>query len=360
MTPDPSEEAGKLRAALLRAMPVTRMLDYGMDHWDAMTLSQAPAESPWDQVAVTLADQQLQRAERAERQGDHETAVACYRRGTAALVFAQMAFNQDTATKRDLYGRLGTAYESAARLDRTLRVTRLRVPHAGSSCHAWMVRPVHAPDVGAAVLVVGGQSGWGPAFHRQAEALAHRGLTVVLLELPGQGETRMVHGLHLDGDVGEAFSAAFDAVRDAAGVERFGTWGNSLGGLLAARAALHDPRVSACCVNGAPSRPEPAPYRTAREQSQAMLGVSTDEEVGAVFRRLWVDPTVHRTDASMLVLHGERDPLVTLQDQEPFLAISEDATLRVWDDGEHTVYNHSAERTDLVADWFRSRLECDR
>lgn len=359
MPDDPTDEATKARAALLRAMPVTRMLDYGMDHWDAVALAQAPAESPWDEVAAALADQQLERAEAAELREDHETAVACYRRGTAALVFAQMATNHDAPSKLDLYTRLGTAYESAARLDPSLHISRHRIAHAGSHCHAWLVRPVHAPDVRAAIVVVGGQSGWGPAFHRQAEALALRGVTAVLLELPGQGETRMTHGLHLDGDVGSAFSAVIDAVRDLTGIERFGTWGNSLGGLLAARAAVHDARVAACCVNGAPARPEPAPYRTAREQSQAMTGVSTDEEVGEVFRQLWIDPARDRTDAAVLVLHGERDPLVTLADQEPFLAITKDSTLKVWDDGEHTIYNHSAERTDLVCDWFRSRLEAD-
>lgn len=30
--------------------------------------------------------------------------------------------------------------------------------------------------------------------------------------------------------------------------------------------------------------------------------------------------------------------------------------LQVWDDGEHTIYNHADERNDLVADWFADRL----
>jgi hypothetical protein len=42
-SPDETEDAAKQRAALLRSMPLTRMLDYGMDHWDATELTGAPA-----------------------------------------------------------------------------------------------------------------------------------------------------------------------------------------------------------------------------------------------------------------------------------------------------------------------------
>ncbi|WP_158897336.1 alpha/beta hydrolase family protein [Streptomyces hygroscopicus] len=207
------------------------------------------------------------------------------------------------------------------------------------------------------MVIVGGQSGWGPAFHQQAEALARRGLSAVLLEAPGQGDTRMAGGLHLDGNVDRAFSAALDAVRARTGYDgRYGVWGHSFGGLLAARAAVHDSRFGACCVNGAGAKPEPLPFRTAREQSRALLGVDTDDEAAAVFRTLWLDPAVERTSAALLVLHGGNDPLVSLDQQKVFLGLSARATLRVWDDGDHTVYHHAAERTEFVCDWFRAQL----
>ncbi|MNT82280.1 hypothetical protein D3C72_2219920 [compost metagenome] len=37
-------------------------------------------------------------------------------------------------------------------------------------------------------------------------------------------------------------------------------------------------------------------------------------------------------------------------------ATNPDVTLRVWEDGEHTIYNHASERTAFVADWFAQRL----
>lgn len=354
---EPTEHQAKQRAAMLRSMTMTRMLDYGMDHWDATQLVRAAPMEPWEDVAAGLADSQLQRGRAAAGRGDRETAVSCYRRATAALVFAQMAFNSDAPAKRSLYERMSRTYQEAADLDDALRVERLAIPFAGSHCNAWLVRP-RTGRPGPVVVVVGGQSGWGPAYHPQAESLARRGLSTVLLEAPGQGETRIVGGLYLDDRADEAFSATLDVLRSRMGLEGpFGVWGNSFGGLLAARAAVRDARFEACCVNGAPSRPEPAPFRTAREQSQALLGVDDDEDVASIFRRLSLDPAVDRMAASLLVLHGGADPLIRLEQQQPFLEMSGDSVLRVWEDGEHTIYNHSAERTEFVGDWFRAQLD---
>ncbi|QJU56309.1 prolyl oligopeptidase family serine peptidase (plasmid) [Herbiconiux sp. KACC 21604] len=351
-----TDDAGKARSALRRAMPVTRMLDYGMDHWDATHLTAAPDHEPWDQVASALGEAQVARAEHAARRGDTETAVAGYRRATAAFYFAQLAFNSDTERKRLLYDRLSETYQAAARFDRRLRIDRLSIPWGGGSCAAWLVRP---PGVESAptVVIVGGQSGWGAAFHQQAAAFAERGLSTLLLEAPGQGETRMRGGLHLGSDVDGAFSAALDAIEAFGGASgRFGIWGNSFGGLLAARAAVHDRRFAACCINGAAATPVPLPYRAAREQTHALLGVQSDDAAERILRALWLSPPVDRTDAAVLIVHGDADPLVSREQQEVFLGLSDRAELRVWDDGEHTIYNHSAERTEVICDWFRARL----
>ena len=353
--PARSEDALKARAALHRSMPVTRMLDYGMDHWDAVHLTAAPAEAPWHEVAAGIADAHQARADAAARDGDVETAVAAYRRASAALNFAQMSL-PDGELRRTLYAGLTSLYQSAADLDSDLRVQRMQVPFRGSSCTAWLVRPrTDLPH--PVVVIVGGQSGWGPAYHLQAQAFARRGLATVLLEAPGQGETRMSGGLHLDGGVQGVFSATVDVMQDLTGYDGpFGVWGNSFGGLLAARAAVFDERFGACCVNGAAPAPVPLPFRAMREQSYALLGVSSDEEVGEIFRQLWLEPPTHRMSASLLVVHGGKDPLVTQEQQEGFLGLSEDARMLIWEDGEHTIYNHSAERTDVVCDWFRAHL----
>jgi alpha-beta hydrolase superfamily lysophospholipase len=62
--------------------------------------------------------------------------------------------------------------------------------------------------------------------------------------------------------------------------------------------------------------------------------------------------------APLLVLHGGADRLVGEDEQLRFLDGADPATsaLRVWPDGEHTLYNHAAERNALTADWFADVL----
>lgn len=350
------EDLVKVREVQLLAMPITRMLDYGMDYADALALSRTPPEVTWAASAAALAEQQLARAGEARAAGRMVTAAACFRRAAANFAFAQMAFNADNAEKIELYRRLTDAYAAAADADPDLNVDRVEVPAGSSASLGWLVQPLDRPVAGV-VLIIGGQSGWGASYHLQAEALAKRGLAALLLEVPGQGATRLFNGLHLDASVDGVFSAALDLLGDRDDVgHRFGVWGNSFGGLLAARAAVHDDRILACCVNGADLRPVPFPFRTAQEQAAALTGAQSDDEVEAILRTLWLSPPADRINAPLLVIQGGMDPLCSLDQAKEVCQLSDDAILRIWDGGEHTIYNHSAERTEVVTDWFAAML----
>jgi alpha-beta hydrolase superfamily lysophospholipase len=266
------------------------------------------------------------------------------------LLFAQMAFNFDDARKRSLYDAFTDAVGHAAALaDPPWQ--RVEIPFAGGHLTGWLLRPAAAP-VGAVVLF-GGQSGWGAAYLPQADALVRRGMAVLLAEGPGQGESRLRHGILLDVDVRAAYSAFVDRALTVA--PRVGLWGNSLGGLYAATTAASDHRVSAVCVNSAPAQPRLQRFRTFTEQAAAMLGTSDPAAIQANFDRIAFRPGVDRIECPLLVLHGDADPIVRLEQQQPFLDAAHDATLRVWEDGEHTIYNHAQERTAYVSDWFADK-----
>ena len=89
-----------------------------------------------------------------------------------------------------------------------------------------------------------------------------------------------------------------------------------------------------------------------------MQGTNDQERLQSNYVRLQFDPSRHTIACPVLVLHGGRDSLVTLDEQRIFFKGTSHpkATLRVWEDGEHTIYNHSAERTAFVADWFAEQL----
>ncbi|MET0455886.1 MAG: dipeptidyl aminopeptidase, partial [Mycobacterium sp.] len=87
------------------------------------------------------------------------------------------------------------------------------------------------------------------------------------------------------------------------------------------------------------------------------LGSDDAGRIAANFERLAYDPRRQPLQCPVLVLHGGADVLFDLEAQQPFLdGAGVDQTLRVWPDGDHTIYNHCQERTAFVADWFADKL----
>lgn len=350
-------EISLMTLALQRAMSLTRLLDCGMDYADATALHARTSNGEqWDAVAEALAAAQFARAALAADAGHLFTAADAQANGIAALLFAQMAFNDDVPRKRSLYAQLSGATRRLADWS-DKAIERVELPFAGAQLIGWLVRPCAKPVRGT-VIVFGGQSGWGLAYWPVARALAARGLATLLAEGPGQGETRLEQGIFLDVDVTAAYRRFVDHVTADATLGRAGIWGNSIGGLWAASTAAADPRIAACCVNGALASPTLLPFRTFVEQAAAMLGNDDPDAITANFARLRFEPRRESIGCPLLVLHGGDDPLIRLEDQQPFLdaAQAENATLKIWPDGEHTIYNHSAERTAFVCDWFAEQL----
>ncbi|MEU6805800.1 hypothetical protein, partial [Streptomyces neyagawaensis] len=260
-----------LVAAQHRAMPFTRLTDCGMDPADARRLlADTTAGIPWQDAAATIADVQLERARVSEAAGHRTTARQAYRYATAALMFAQMAYQSDTAEKRQMYAR-----HTAATAALAPGVERVEITHRDGVLGGWLCLPPTG-TAQATVIVWGGLSGWGAAYLPIADAYTARGLACLLAEGPGQGESRLRHGLYVDERVTEGFARFIDLVEaDSRLGGAIGVQGISFGGLFAAHLAAADPRVGAVVVNGAPAAPTVPEFRTAREQMAAVVG--TDE-----------------------------------------------------------------------------------
>jgi alpha-beta hydrolase superfamily lysophospholipase len=347
-----------LQAALRRSMPLTRMLDYGMDYVDATRIhADVEAGAAWDRSAEDLAATQLEAANAAAGAGLRLAAGERFRAAGVSLVFAQMALNFDDDRKRELYAGLVSCFQRAAAQELGIELDRVCIPYRDSELVCWSVSP-RAVGPAPVVIVVGGQSGWGCAYLPLAETLARRGMATLLAELPGQGETRLFNDLYLDERVDEALAAVAEhALASTRFGDRVGVWGNSFGGLFAALAAARHDHITACCVNGAYARPRIPEFRMAAEQGAAMIGrEAVDARVEAVFDALRLDPRQERIGCPVLILHGGADPLIRREDQEPFAAAGSEPTWLEWEDGEHTIYNHARERAALVADWFAAAL----
>jgi alpha-beta hydrolase superfamily lysophospholipase len=345
-------------AALHRAMPFSRLVDCGMDAADArQLLADSAAGEPWEEVAVALGEAQHRRSVAAEEAGHTVTALEAARSATGAFLFAQLARNADDDVKRTRHRRYVRALTRTAALS-VPAVERIEIPYGRGRLVGWLTLPATG-RADATVVMSGGLSGWGGAYLSIADAFNRRGLACLLAEGPGQGESRIENGCYLDEHVSAGFSRFVDAiVEDPRLGDRVGVQGNSFGGLFAALLARDDARVGACVVNGGPTTPFVSRFRMAREQVLAAIGTDDDSRATAVLHALAFDGMRKPIAVPLLVLQGGRDPVIVEERQRRFLAGADPSTsqIRIWPDGEHTLYSHAAERNAVTADWFSDHL----
>jgi alpha-beta hydrolase superfamily lysophospholipase len=361
--PEASVLAPQARAELdaaIRAMPPQRLTGNGMSFADATTLhAMAVAGVPWTEAACWLGACNLLRAEACERNGQRVSANVFFRHAAAAFRFGQSPIMLDTPDKLAIYARALDAFTRGARLAAAPH-DKVVIPYAGRVMTGWLIRPaeVTRPNV---VIIFGGADGWREEYHEGALALVARGLGALLLDGPGQGETRLLGKLYLDAAVEQAFAAAVSfLLADARTGDGVGIWGNSLGGNFALRTAAADPRIAACCDNSGP--PDPSrmfeTFPRIIDRFRAMVGGLDAVPTRQIFSALRIGADGKGVGCDLLILQGNRDPLVNYDDARVLYeaAPSTRKRLVVWDDGDHCIYNHSDEKHALIADWFHDAL----
>lgn len=337
------------------------MIDYGASPAEAEAYaSLVEAGWDWQSAGLRLAGRREARARWAASAGTDRLASAELRTAAALTSIAQLGTYDDTPAKRETYARAVGLHAAAAELA-PVPWWSLPVPGARDQVACTVVTPAGAGPF-PIVLIWGGSSGWGLVYHRIADALTGAGVAAALVELPGQGTPRLEHGAVMSprfvGTVA-AIGHAVDAHPRLDG-GRIGLLGNSVGGLLAALAAAELHRVRALCVNGGLRYPHHIPERFPRQLGQwgVMVGETEPDRVRAAWSALAFAPDRHRWACPTLVLHGDRDRLVTLADAQAFAegTTDPDAELIRFAEGEHCLYSAADERDALLADWFARRL----
>jgi esterase/lipase len=341
--------------AALRQFSFERLLGYGVAYADVVELRARVLEGEaWEAAATAVAEIVLQQANAASTVPAQTSRILYLRRASALLRMSQMMMLTNTPERRQIFARAATIYGEAAKLlsdrQRILIETDSR-PMAG-----WLV-PARGVAV-ASAIVIGGVEGWAMDFDSLGEALAARGIDALLLDGPGQGESRFHHNHYLSVHWSDAYRSAIDFLQRRSAEQRIGFIGNSIGGSFAMAMASIDKRVSACCCNGGVIKPTLAQGRTTFfAKMVAACGTDNEEEALAAWRT--VDPIAPAGRRyPLLIVHGGKDPMIPTAASEMLLAAAstDDKEMVVFSDGDHCIYNHRDDRDALIADWVRSRL----
>jgi 2,6-dihydroxypseudooxynicotine hydrolase len=260
-----------------------------------------------------------------EQRAAHERTVACFRRGTGTL---------------------------------SPPAEPVRVPYAGTALAAYLRVPAttQRPPV---VIMMPGLDSVKEELQATAEYMLSRGLAVIAVDGPGQGETE--YELPIEPAYERVATAVADYLegRDDIDPGRIGGFGVSLGGYYAARAAAYEPRIKAAVSLAGPYQWaldwDILPPQT-RATFQYRSGAATEAEARERMAAITLEHAAPLITRPLLVAAGGRDRLVPTYHAERLAGEAPGAELMLDPDGTHGLTNHAFESRSKMADWLAARL----
>ena len=341
----------------LRQFTLERLTSYGVDYADAVELrGRVTAGEAWLTVAAELATTCLAPPEASAAPMSPATQANRLYRASALARMSQMMMLADNDQRREIFQRSADLFRRGAALSgdrQPLVVETEQGPLAG-----WMYPSQGGKSVGCAV-VIGGLEGWAMDFGALGLALARRQVDALVLDGPGQGESRLTHRHYLTQSWMRSYQDVFRYLAAQTGGAPLALVGNSMGGAIALRLASLDARIVACCDNGGPGRQGRGPADpSALAKILAFCGGVPAAAAIEVWRTINPPAPEESITCPLLVVHGGLDHLVSTEDARGIFdaAKSSDKQMVIYSDGDHCVYNHADDKHNLISDWVSSRL----
>lgn len=296
-------------------------------------------------------------AREAESLGRRRTAGEAWVRAALSYHFAKFVWMLDQTRHRAAADRAVAAMASAHQL-LDPAAERLEIGFDGITMVGNLRRPAGAgrPPL---VLLIAGLDSTKEEFFAAENVFLARGMATFSLDGPGQGETGYASTIRPD------FEAPVAAVLDVLtrrpdlDPRRIGMLGVSLGGYFAARAAAFEPRIKAVAICGGPydygalirDRPAHSVATFARNS-----GTSSLEETYAFAGKLSLAGVLHRLTQPMIVVFGKLDRLVPWPQAVQVADEAPDASLWMFEQGNHVCMNMTYRWRPQAADWLAEQL----
>ncbi len=344
-----------LAQAGLKQFSLERMTGYGVDYADAIELrARIIGGADWQEAAGALAEGLLGLITPAS---PAPTRADILLRASAVLRMGQMMMIDNSPERSALFCHAAGLYQQAAECG--LNRERVTIVGPNGTLVGWVIRSTASQSVGSAI-VFGGVEGWAMDFDSMGDALAARGIDVLMLDCPGQGETRFAHDHYLTAGWLGDLTAVVDFIAGRFDGQPIGVVGNSMGGSLAMTVAGADTRIAACCNNGGVIKPSMGRVVGGAFFAKMVAFCGTNDEDKAT--EIWDSVAPLEAPANpgypLLVIQGGMDPLVPTEHAQMLMqmAPTQDKRMVLFSDGNHCIYNHLRDRDNLVADWMFEKL----
>lgn len=314
--------------------------------------------SEWVRRWTSNGDDYVRRATEALSRDRNLTAGHHLMSAAIQYHYAQYMMYDPNSLKLEAAAKAAACFRQAAPLLRPER-TELSVYHHGTRIPSFLRLPLVGEPPFAAVLIIPGleatkeeMAGWEPYF-------LDRGIATVVLDGIGQGE--LAHLELVPSEFAAGVSSIVDVLlgMDEIDSTRLGIMGPSLGGLLTSVCLATDHRLAAGVEVGGTfdtlSRWDRANILS-RRGHQFKTKSSSLEETRAKIATWTMEGIVDRITVPFLIIHGENDGVVPIDQSEMYHRAVPKSELVVVPNGNHVCNNLAHIVRPMIADWIGANL----
>lgn len=336
-----------------------RFLNGGIHYYDLMAATaRMRSWDDWGPEWLRMAAMHESLADEAWGEGHRLSAVQAYQTAfryyhMAYFIYTRDPNIHDTGLRKMLecYGRVLEYLEP--------KVTKVTILFEDTHFVGLFSRPNSAQSPPVVILIPGLDS-TKETRHEARRGLLRRGMAVLSIDGPGQGETSL--RMKIRPDYERVIGAAIDYLETRGDVDasKVGLLGSSLGGYYAPRAAAFEHRVRACVGNCGPydwSECFDGLPQVTREAYQHYSGANSMDEARELSKSMTLAGAAERITCPLLILHGKQDPLIPWQQGQ---RIADEAcgpkAFVLFEEGIHSLSNIPYKSTPLSADWLAEQL----
>jgi dipeptidyl aminopeptidase/acylaminoacyl peptidase len=229
----------------------------------------------------------------------------------------------------------------------------------GAQIYGILRKPWHTPKPPVVILVPGLDS-VKEELHNYGDDFLKRGMAVLAIDGPGQGEMEFDHSMRFDYEVPVRYAIDYLESRPDVDAKRVGLMGVSLGGYYAPRAAAFESRLKASIANcGGYNFSEHFDQKPRLTRAAFIHRLKAASEADALekLRSFNLSGVMEQIRSPLLIIMGRRDRLVPYQDAERMAAEAGSiAELWMFEDGNHVCNNIIYKHRPQQSDWMREKL----
>jgi 2,6-dihydroxypseudooxynicotine hydrolase len=240
---------------------------------------------------------------------------------------------------------------------------RVEIPYDGKSIFANLRQPIGA-DHPPVVIMIPGMDSTKEEFHYSEQLFLDRGMAVLSVDGPGQGEGEYDFSIRHDYEVPAGVMMDWVEARDDLDAANIGLSGASMGGYYVPRVAARDKRVKAAIANGGAfnvlnnfdQRPD-----TLKEAYRLRTHSATVAEAREKTRAFDLEGVARDITCPMFIIGGMEDRITSYKDAERLgNEVSGPVVLMLIEGANHVAHNRGHMFKTQAADWMAGHLGAAR